>query len=249
MSYLALDSNAWQRAELAMEMTFDIVDDRRPFRERLPANTPQRGCSHYRGKLVTVNPRSSVPHARCEGTSLRDYACVTLKKRRRKLRDKARVSRNISNVLSILWHRLYPLSRTKIGFLEENDKKRNTKAISPRTVRSITSSQCVAKRIGKTFLRQWNKLTVSLMEGPLVVGETTFSWMIQKKVKMGQVIDGTRSTQYAIVSRIYSPPFSVVFGPGNHIGMAGNVRGRARQRIAETSLGRLLLDYALYRVL
>ncbi|KAF7418367.1 hypothetical protein HZH68_001020 [Vespula germanica] len=76
-------------------MTFDIADDRRSFHERLPANTPQRGCSHYQGKLVTVNPRSSVPHARCEGTSLRDYACVTLKKRRRKVRDKARVSPSI----------------------------------------------------------------------------------------------------------------------------------------------------------
>ncbi|KAF7412050.1 hypothetical protein HZH66_000946 [Vespula vulgaris] len=76
-------------------MTFDIADDRRSFHERLPANTPQRGCSHYQGKLVTVNPRSSAPHARCEGTSLRDYACVTLKKRRRKVRDKARVSPSI----------------------------------------------------------------------------------------------------------------------------------------------------------
>lgn len=73
--------------------------------------------------------------------------------------------------------------------------------------------------------------------------------MQKRKVKMGRVIDGTRSTQYATVSRIYSPLFSVLLDPGNHIGMAGNVRGRARQRIAETSLGGLLLDYALYRVL
>ncbi|KAL2749143.1 LOW QUALITY PROTEIN: hypothetical protein V1477_002753 [Vespula maculifrons] len=252
MSYLALDSNAWQRAELATEMTFDIADDRRSFHERLPGtiydfltrcdeeiseltnfhpNTPQRGCSHYQGKLVTVNPRSSAPHARCEGTSLRDYACVTLKKRRRKVRDKARVSP------SIIKQRFISSPASTIFVVEDEDtflsRETTTREIlesnfsAYRSINYVVSMRSEANRknipsSAEQINRESRGGSVSRWRNYFLVNAKEEKKMQKRKVKMGRVIDGTRSTQYATVSRIYSPLFSVLLDPGNHIGMAGN---------------------------